>query len=170
MRYVIIAFFIFSFFDIDAQEVLELKGEVDFPWINGYSAYGLPKEQAEKGIAFYERAYKKAKRKHQLTHELRLFALVKESNLLYTPYVSIRNDAGKVVVIYMDSAAYKKTFIWNYNEEDLTRKQQFLLFEAKAYPIGENAYLLKEFVQMTEVTDTSRSKALSKFAMDVYRK
>lgn len=155
---------------ISAQQIVELKGEVDFPWINRYSAYGLPGDQAEKELAGYEHAYKKAKRKHRLTDEMHLYALLKENKLLYAPYVSIRTDQEKPVVIYMDSVSYKKTFVWNYNEDDLTRKQQFLLFEAKGYLIGENAYLLTEFIQMKEVTDPSRLKAFSKFAMDVYRK
>lgn len=162
-------FFLFCF-ALDAQEVLDLKGEVDFPWINAYSAYGLEPELAQKAIASYERTYRKAKRKKELNRELRLYALVKEHQLLYAPYVSVRNEEGKLLIVYMDSVSYSKTLVWNYNSEDLTRNQQFLFFEAKGKLLGENAYLLTEFIQMKEVTDPSRSKALSKFAMDVYRK
>ncbi|WP_343636714.1 hypothetical protein [Fluviicola sp.] len=171
MKSLLLFLLFFGFYSfVSGQEIVELKGEVDFPWINRFSAYGLPEDQAEKELAGYEHAYKKAQRKNRLTDELRLYALLKENNQLYAPYVSIRNDQEKPLVIYMDSASYKKTGVWNYNEEDLTRKQQFLFFEAKGYPIGENAYLLTEFIQIREVTDPFRSKALSKFAMDVYRK
>jgi len=171
MKSIILTLFLIPFFGtVNAQKILDLKGEVDFPWINGYSAYGLDNERAQKEISSYEHAYKKAKRRKELSKELCLYELVKREKLLYSPYVSIITEQEKTIVIYMDSAAYAKTLLWNYNHEDLERKQQFLLFQAKGYWLGENAYLLTEFIQLSEVTDPSRSKALSKFAMDVYRK
>ncbi|MGV3610017.1 MAG: hypothetical protein ACO1N0_03640 [Fluviicola sp.] len=171
MKSIGLIFFLFPVFSIlhAQQELIDLKGEVDFPWINGYSAYGLDKERAQKEIAIFERSYKKAKRNKELSSELRLYELVKEKQLLYSPYVSVITEQKKIIVIYMDSATYAKTMIWNYKYEDLVIKQQFLQFESKGYWLGENAYLLTEFKQLTVIEDSSRRIANSKFAMDVYR-
>jgi hypothetical protein len=161
---------ILCFFGSQAQESCVLKGEIDFPWFNHYSAYGLNDTLAEKSIALYERHYKKAKRKKEVDNELLLFALVKKHQLLFNPYVILTNCEEERIIIYMDSASYQKTEIWKYNAEDLVRNQQYLSFEAKGIWLGENAYWLNEFNQISLIRDTSRSKASSKFARDVYRK
>ena len=161
---------ILRFFGSQAQELCDVKGEIDFPWINQYSVYGLNDTLAEISIAFYEQHYNRAKRKKELNNELLLFALVKKHQLLFNPYVVLTNCEEGRIIVYMDSASYQKTEIWKYTSEDLLRNQQYLSFEAKGIWLGENAYWLSGFNQISLIRDASRSKAASKFAMDVYRK
>ena len=101
---------------------------------------------------------------------MRLFALIKEHDLLYNPYVIVRGFKDEETIVYMDSATYRKTFVWTYNFEDLTANQSYLWFRAKTSRLGENAYWLTEFNGISLIQDTTRSKYTSKFAMDVYRK
>ncbi len=171
LRTFISLFFLFQYCCFShAQESCDLKGEIDFPWLNYYSAYGVDDTLAAKMIGMYDSHYRKSKRKRKLDHEMRLFELVKKRSLLFNPYIIVNNkDTGRCI-IYMDSASYAKTFLWNYNHEDLTANQQYLWFEAKGTWLGENAYWMTEFKAITLIEDKSRSQAGSKFAMDVYRK
>lgn len=153
-----------------AQETCELNGEIDFPFINHYSAYGLNDTLAEKSIAIYERSYSKTKSKKKSHKDLELFALVKKHHLLFNPYVIVMDKQGKELIIYMDSASYQKTDVWNYHWEELTTNQNYLYFEGKGVWLGENAYWLTEFNQVTLMEDKNRFLAGAKFARDVYRK
>lgn len=166
----ILMFCLFHFCCSHAQESCELKGEIDFPFINHYSAYGVNDTLAERVIAIYERNYRKAKSTKKTDKDLQLFALVKKHHLIFSPYVIVQNKEGERLVIYMDSVTYNKTGLWNYNYEDLTTNQNYLWFEAKGIWLGENAYLLTEFNQMTLMEDKNRVLAGAKFARDVYRR
>ncbi|MNK02217.1 hypothetical protein D3C87_200370 [compost metagenome] len=170
MKVCALIFFVACFSFAQAQEIYFLTGEVNFPLLNNYSAYGLDHALAEKIRASYEQDFKEAKRKNELDYELRLFALVSEKQLLYSPYVLIRNAEEKNLIVYMDSASYALTMVWNYENEELIKNQQFLLFEGKGTWLGENAYWLTEFGQLTLKEDKSRSLVSPKLAMDVYRK
>ncbi len=170
MRIFILILCLFHFCYSHGQESCELKGEIDFPFINNYSAYGVNDTLAERAIAVYERNYKKAKSTKKTDQELQLFALVKKHHLLFNPYVIVQNQEGERLVIYMDSASYQRTGVWDYNYEDLTTNQNYLWFEAKGIWLGENAYLLTEFNQMTLTEDKNRVLAGAKFARDVYRR
>lgn len=152
------------------QGILDVKGEVVFPFINQYSAYGLDHKSAKKSIRLYEHLYGKAKKEHDLSDEMRLFALVKERNLLFYPYIIVRGSLEEETIVYMDSTTYQKTFVWEYKFEELTVNQNYLWFHAKTKRLGENAYWLTEFNGIFLLQDTTRSKYISKFAMDVYRK
>lgn len=158
------------FLSASSQGTLDVSGEIAFPFINQYSAYGLSEKSAKKSIKLYEKLYEKAKKENNLSDEMRLFALVKERGLLYNPYVIVRGSMDEETIVYMDSAAYQKTFVWTYNFEDLTANQSYLWFRAKTTWLGENAYWLTEFNGISLIQDTTRSKHTSKFAMDVYRK
>jgi hypothetical protein len=155
---------------IQAQEPVHLRGEVCFPFIIQPSAYGLGNKTAKKVIRFYERSYEKAKKENTLDYEMRLFALVKDRGLLFNPYVILSDSLGDDYIVYMDSASYAKTFLWNYTQEELRANQSYLLVKAKGNHLGENAYWLTEFNQITLIQDTTRSKTASKFEMGVYRK
>ena len=147
-----------------------MKGEIDFPFFNHYSAYGLNDTLAKKAIAVYERNEKKATLKKQSNKDLKLFSLVKKHGLLFHPYVIVTDKQEEQLIIYMDSASYQKTKVWNYNWEDLTRNQHYLWFEGKGIWLGENAYWLTEFNQLTFMEDKNRLLAGAKFARDVYRR
>lgn len=158
------------FLSASSQGTLDVSGEITFPFINQYSAYGLSEKSAKKSIKLYEKLYEKAKNENNMSDEMRLFALVKERGLLYNPYVIVRGSMDEETIVYMDSATYQKTFVWNYRFEELTANQSFLWFRAKTSRLGENAYWLTEFNGISLIQDTTRSKYTSKFAMDVYRK
>ncbi|MNU64357.1 hypothetical protein D3C71_536340 [compost metagenome] len=170
MRIFILTFCLFRFFSSHAQESCKLSGEIDFPYLNHYSAYGVNDTLAERAIAVYERNYKKAKSKKKQDQELQLFALVKKYHLFFNPYVIVKNNQGEELIIYMDSVTYQKTFVWDYHYEDLTANQNYLWFEAKGIWLGENAYWLTEFNQITLMEDKNRRLVGAKFARDVYRK
>lgn len=159
-----------QFHPAHSQGTLDVRGEIVFPFISQYSAYGLSKRSAKKMIKLYEHLYKKAKKEDDLSDEMLLFALVRERGLLFTPYVIVRGSLDEETIVYMDSATYQKTGVWNYKFEELTANQNYLWFRAKTTWLGENAYWLTEFNGISLVQDTTRSKHLSKFAMDVYRK
>jgi hypothetical protein len=153
-----------------SQGTLDVKGEIVFPFVNYYSAYGLSKKSAKKSIKLYENLYEKAKKENSLNDEMRLFALVKERGLLYNPYVIVRGSLDEETIVYMDSATYQKIGVWNYKFEELTANQNYLWFMAKTTRLGENAYWLTEFNGISLLQDTERSTSISKFARDVYRK
>lgn len=166
----LVLFYLIQFPSIWSQGTLDVKGEIVFPLINQYSAYGLSKKSAKKSIKLYENLYKKAKKENNLTDEMRLFALVKDRGLLYHPYVIVKGSLDEETIVYMDSATYQKTGAWNYKFEELTASQSYLWFMAKTTRLGENAYWLTEFNGISLLQDTERSQSISKFAMDVYRK
>ena len=170
MKTLLTLFFLLRFLSAGSQGTLDVSGEIVFPFINQYSAYGLNKKSAKKTIKLYEELYEKAKKENNLSDEIRLFALVKERGLLYNPYVIVRGSLDEETIVYMDSTTYQKTFVWNYRFEELTASQSFLWFRAKTSRLGENAYWLTEFDGIYLIQDTTRSKHTSKFAMDVYRK
>lgn len=166
MRIPVLIICLLCFLCSHAQEPCELKGEIDFPFFNHYSAYGLNDTLAKKVIAVYERNAKKAK----TNKDQKLFALLKKHGLLFHPYVIITNKQGEQLIVYMDSASYQKTDVWSYNWEDLTRSQHYLWFGGKGTWLGENAYWLTEFNQLTLMEDKNRLLAGAKFARDVYRR
>lgn len=170
MRNFILIFCLFPFFCSYSQESCELSGEIDFPFFNYYSVYGLPDTLAQAGIAIYESNYKKAKSMKKMDADLRLFELVKKHSLLYNPYVIVLDNRGKELIIYMDSVSYQKTGLWNYNESDLIRNQNYLWFEAKGTWLGENGYFLTEYNLIILKEDKSRSQGLSKLGKDSYQK
>ena len=153
-----------------SQGLCELKGEIDFPFFNHYSAYGFNDTLAQKAIAIYERNERKAKSEEKSSKDLELFALVKKHHLLFHPYVLLKDKEGEQLVIYMDSASYLKTNVWNYNWEDLTKNQSYLYFEGKGTWLGKNVYWLTEFNQIVLTEDKTRLLAGTKFARDVYRR
>lgn len=162
--------FIFPVFKVQTQGVLDVRGEIVFPFINHYSVYGMAYKSAKKLIRFYEKQYKEATRKNDLNDEMRLYALVKEKGLLFNPYVIVRGSLDQETIVYMDSATYQKTFVWNYKEEELRANQSYLWFQARTTRLGENAYWLTDFVEIRLIRDTTLSRTMGKFAMDVYRK
>ncbi len=170
MKAVHLLFCLIQFSSPWSQGTLDVNGEIVFPFINYYSAYGLSKKSAKKSIKLYDKLYEKAKKENNLSDEIRLFALLKERGLLYNPYVIVRGSLDEETIVYMDSTTYQKTFVWNYRFEELTASQSFLWFRAKTSRLGENAYWLTEFNGISLIQDTTRSKYTSKFAMDVYRK
>jgi hypothetical protein len=170
LRNFILIFCLSPFFGSYAQESCELSGEVEFPFFTYYSVYGLQDTLARQGIAIYESNYKKAKSKNKLNKDLQLFALVKKNGLLFNPYVIVIDNKGKELVIYMDSATYQKTGLWNYTDHDLIANQHYLWFEATGIWLGENAYLLTEYNQIILMEDKSRSQRFSKLGKDVYQK
>lgn len=170
MKTFLFLFCLLLFSLVRAQRTLDVSGEIVFPFINQYSAYGLSKKSAKKSIKLYEKLYEKAEKENNLSDEMRLFALVKERGLLYNPYVIVRGSLDEEIIVYMDSATYQKTLVWNYKFEELTASQSFLWFRAKTSRLGENAYWLTEFNGIYLIQDATRSKHTSKFAMDVYRK
>ncbi len=149
MKTILLLFFLIRISFIHAQGIPDVKGEIVFPFINQYSAYGLDKKSAKKTIAFYENCYQKAKRTNELNDEMRLFVLVKERSLLFSPYIIVRGSLDEETIVYMDSATYQKTLVWDYNAEELNANQNYLWFEARTSWLGENAYWLTEFKGMT---------------------
>ncbi|TSJ42389.1 hypothetical protein [Fluviicola chungangensis] len=170
LRTLLLLLFIISFSKGQAQGILDISGEIVFPFINYYSAYGMSHQSAKKSIRFYEKLYKEEKEKDELSDEMRLYALIKEKGLLFNPYIIVRGSLDEVTIVYMDSTTYQKTFIWNYKEEELRANQSYLWFYARATRLGENAYWLTDFYGIKLIRDTIRPKVVGKFAMDVYRK
>ncbi len=170
MRIFIVISCLLYFSQLHAQEFCELKGEIDFPFFNYYSAYGLNDTLAKKAIAAYERNDRKVKSRKNRNYDQKLFALVKKHHLLFHPYVIVTDKEGEQLIIYMDSASYQKTAVWNYNWEDLTKNQNYLYFEGKGTWLSENAYWLTEFNQIVLAEDKTRLLAGAKFARDVYRR
>lgn len=170
MRTILLLFFLVQISFIHAQGILDVRGEIVFPFINYYSAYGMDHKSAKKSIRFYEKIYKKEKKENVLSDQLRLYALVKEKRLLFNPYIIVRGSLDEEIIVYMDSATYQKTYVWDYKDEELNTNQSYLCFEARTFWLGENAYWLTEFKGITFIHDTSRAVVHTKFAMDVYRK
>ena len=69
MKVCALIFFVACFSFAQAQEIYFLTGEVNFPLLNNYSAYGLDHALAEKICASYEQDFKEAKRKNELDYE-----------------------------------------------------------------------------------------------------
>lgn len=159
---IIIAFFIGC---KPESQSTKITGDLYYTWLKLGSFYGQPDSMLTQYLQLKDSiGYEGLMKEDSIG--TKYIRVLEENNLLTSPFIYLRTDEGKTILLYLDKDDYKKFIKFNY--QDLIDKKQKVRIVAEADSLWNKMFLCKSLISVRLIEGKTLQQQ-KKFKIEEYR-